>query len=123
MPSCASAAGRPVGYNGARRSGSQVNFLLPRWSFAGFAYAHEEPFPLVLSDFRVPDWAPLAIFAGVPLVLGVLRRRRRRPGFCRNCGYDLRATPHRCPECGATPSAEPTRTTRFAPVDSDRPPR
>jgi hypothetical protein len=52
----------------------------------------------------------VALFACLPLVVGVrLVRRRRRAkrlaaGRCIACGYDLRATPERCPECGTIPA-------------------
>ena len=51
----------------------------------------------------VPYWA-ICVIGIAPLALQMLiaRRRRRRADtlHCRTCGYDLRATPERCPECG-----------------------
>jgi hypothetical protein len=54
--------------------------------------------------FAAPYWFVFALAAG-PAVRELTRRRiaysRRRRNRCVNCGYDLRATPSRCPECGA----------------------
>jgi hypothetical protein len=51
-----------------------------------------------------PAWLPVAAFA-LPTVISLRRAaragRRRAAGLCRRCGYDLRATLERCPECGA----------------------
>ena len=52
---------------------------------------------------HVPLWLPTLVSATLCWYLGVpLRRRRKRKklGLCLRCGYDLRASKERCPECG-----------------------
>ena len=66
--------------------------------------------PTTFHSYSVPLLAPLLVTAILPLswaVSLVIARRRRDTqirGYCRRCGYDLRATPDRCPECGVIPS-------------------
>ena len=54
----------------------------------------------------VPHWF-VTVVAALPLAVLVWRRERRRHrklkrGQCPGCGYDLRASAGRCPECGET---------------------
>jgi hypothetical protein len=62
--------------------------------------------PYAYRGVSVALW-PVVILTAVPPALYVarlvIRRRNRRVGLCPTCGYDLRATPDRCPECGALP--------------------
>ena len=66
----------------------------------------------VSATFRsVPIWTVPCAAATLPAVwlyvhlLAWHRKRMRlRAGQCLVCGYDLRATPERCPECGTIPS-------------------
>ena len=54
---------------------------------------------------RVPWWSVLASAVCLSLLLVRKSRRAARAsasGLCPACGYDLRATPERCPECGTT---------------------
>lgn len=51
----------------------------------------------------VPYWFLAALFGALPVcatVTEIRRRRSRKSGCCRRCGYDLRASAGRCPECG-----------------------
>lgn len=64
-------------------------------AYAGRRYADVE--------VTVPYWSIAILLAIGPFILFVYAWRRNRQimsGFCSQCGYDLRATPDRCPECG-----------------------
>ena len=57
----------------------------------------------------VPTWFAVLTLWLLPAAkaFGLIRRRRRvARGHCIRCGYDLRATPDNCPECG-TPVETP----------------
>ena len=55
----------------------------------------------------LPLWSLAAAFAIVPAARLSRHLRRKQPaGLWPSCGYDLRATPGRCPECG-TPAKAP----------------
>jgi hypothetical protein len=70
-------------------------------SYPGFGYS---------LAVGLPYWMMAASFSVLPIcwVVSVRRRVAMGPNLCPGCGYDLRATPDRCPECGAvwrSPSA------------------
>lgn len=56
-----------------------------------------------------PYWFVLLLTAILParrLRRWLAMRSRLRKGLCRSCGYDLRGSPDRCPECGAAESGK-----------------
>jgi hypothetical protein len=82
---------------------------LPWTASAGYEnYVNTGPFTLARSHapdwntlvVRVPHWFVFGLAAVLPVTRLLLRRKRRLPGCCASCGYDLRATPDKCPECG-----------------------
>jgi hypothetical protein len=59
---------------------------------------------------QLPLWlvSPvLALLSSLFVHRRVRARRRVGANLCSQCGYDLRATPDRCPECGTVPPAVP----------------
>ena len=72
--------------------------------FLGFGYDFKNLGPDAhYSAICVPHWFLALLFAVLPAVRlrAIIRARRpNRAGLCQHCGYDLRATPERCPECG-----------------------
>ena len=80
--------------------GFSLSIMRPWWtSWTGFALAQVRQSSFSAWDLRVPFWLPLLLSAIAP-VLWCRRRHRYPPGTCQQCGYDLRASPDRCPECG-----------------------
>ena len=55
-------------------------------------------------QFTVPYWSLFLLTAALPTRFAIRSlRHRHKPGHCATCGYDLRASPDYCPECGRRP--------------------
>jgi hypothetical protein len=88
--------GFDVGGNGASKTftlsggGGSVSVTEPLWA--------------------IPLW-PLLLASLVPAARWLWQNRQSerwlRAGRCAGCGYDLRATPGRCPECGKSAAEQP----------------
>ena len=88
-----------------------------RLDFMGMHFTYELELPIHADERQLlnrrisgelPLWRSAFLFGFLPclyafFLLSVRRFRRSKiEGCCRDCGYDLRATPDRCPECGTT---------------------
>ena len=61
---------------------------------------HEFGFGRLIAAAIMMALAPMFFVLHMLISPRRLKRMRLQAGLCVECGYDLRATPERCPECG-----------------------
>jgi hypothetical protein len=85
------------------------------WHGFQWSYRPDQPARYLSGEsymVRVPHWSVVFTLLLLPVSrwlrhVRAVRRAGRwvRQGRCPRCGYDCRATPDRCPECGRVPAA------------------
>jgi hypothetical protein len=99
---------RVTSWDGRLMRPPRWKFLRSAWSDTGKEYVGNGQW-LQEQDLVIPDWLLVFVFSVVPIIWSRRARRavicRKTPSYsCLNCGYDLRATPTKCPECGNVPA-------------------
>jgi hypothetical protein len=96
-------------------TGAATEYLIPlfganhSYGWAGFQTVIGTGYWIV----HIPCWALIALFCIRPMFAvrqWALLRKRARLNLCIHCGYDLRFSKDRCPECGTAitaPTTEP----------------
>jgi hypothetical protein len=82
-------------------NGRQTGIEEIDWRYLGFGYYNQSCLRI-----SIPFWFQALLTLIVPAYwLRSIMAEWSRPsvGLCSKCGYDLRATPERCPECGGLP--------------------
>lgn len=73
------------------------------WSRLGFVFYTRDSQSTFRVHIGIPTWLPILVTA-IPVFIWSLFRyrkfRRLSRGLCIQCGYDLRSSKDRCPECG-----------------------
>jgi hypothetical protein len=96
--------GRGIHFTGDSRGG-WVWSGSPKFFWHGFGFDSQGDdigrMPYAFWVLSTPYWSMALAWSILPTVwLFRWRRRAGQTGECIACGYDLRATPNRCPECG-----------------------
>lgn len=107
--------GGGIAIGNAPAAGLAVDFIDRLERLAGFQYVHFVPqrgqHPKTIWLVLLPYWFVIGALAALPLawIAAFIKRRRRLVAkLCVECGYDLRASSERCPECGTITKSKGT---------------
>jgi len=98
-----------------RQVGKNWDHPLKSFELAGVKFGGLYGQDSMLWNLIIPFWLLTTLFAILPLIeiplfiLAFRKSLRDNLGHCAHCGYDLRASPDRCPECGQPASSIPRR--------------
>jgi hypothetical protein len=90
----------------AHRSTAEVKRSASSW-IGGFGFSYwtwRADWHTKNRGITIPTWFLVAVTLALPFIQTgrlLAKRRTRRGNLCPSCGYDLRASPDRCPECGS----------------------
>ena len=90
-----------------KRPGFQEITSVYYWTWGGFKDFSTTWRPALFHKYggfvlHLPFWIPILVLGSTAWCsyAPLRRRKRKKLGLCVKCGYDLRASKDRCPECG-----------------------